>query len=509
MADVALLVNCTDQGMTGKPALDVDLARLAGHAWSRDLIYTPLETPFLAQARMRGCVTVNGLGLLLNQARLGFKAWFGVLPDVTPELLRGHRGDLLNLEAKGSDANVDIRRAARSTAIIHVIDPVRFPYAADTPYRPSGQEIAPAAHLLRVLDVFDVAHALVVGTNSGYGADSRILLDALELGTAASRASPWSRTTSSIGELERLKAAASSASPSICRFTAPTITAPPRLFCEKLVDLGPVSADPGRTAINCWPAAADRDVAGPPGDRSLRPASGRAGLQPAGVPGAARELGRARDASVKLSGYYKFSQQPYPHDDAWPFIAALVEAFTLDRCVWGSDWPFLRAPERLDYGPAACHLGRLFPDRTDQQRLLWRTPARLLGFQPNAEIQANRKTQPGKNDMRTFGGLALRCVARVVGPPRRKRNRRSTSPTSSNCPGRARCPAPTGATAPALRSTRSTRRAAILGRKIDTEHLDTQSNPGISRAQIQKVLDAIPMSCWGRSIPARSRSTWR
>jgi shikimate dehydrogenase len=88
VADVALLVNCTDQGMVGKPALDIDLTRLAPGTLVADLIYTPLETPFLADARMRGCVTVNGLGLLLNQARLAFKAWFGVLPDVTPELLK-------------------------------------------------------------------------------------------------------------------------------------------------------------------------------------------------------------------------------------------------------------------------------------------------------------------------------------------------------------------------------------------------------------------------------------
>src|SRR5437773_1818836 len=88
MTEPALLINCTDQGMIGKPALDVDLARLAPSTLVADLIYTPLETPFLAEARLRGCVTVNGLGLLLNQARLAFKAWFGVLPDVTPELLK-------------------------------------------------------------------------------------------------------------------------------------------------------------------------------------------------------------------------------------------------------------------------------------------------------------------------------------------------------------------------------------------------------------------------------------
>jgi shikimate dehydrogenase len=74
--------------MIGKPALVIDLARLATTTLVADLIYTPLETPFLADARMRGCVTVNGLGTLLNQARLAFKAWFGVLPDVTPELLK-------------------------------------------------------------------------------------------------------------------------------------------------------------------------------------------------------------------------------------------------------------------------------------------------------------------------------------------------------------------------------------------------------------------------------------
>jgi shikimate dehydrogenase len=88
VAGTALLVNCTDRGMIGKPALDVDLARLAPTTLVADLIYTPLETPFLGEARLRGCTTVNGLGLLLNQARLAFKAWFGVLPDVTPELLK-------------------------------------------------------------------------------------------------------------------------------------------------------------------------------------------------------------------------------------------------------------------------------------------------------------------------------------------------------------------------------------------------------------------------------------
>jgi shikimate dehydrogenase len=88
LADIALLANCTNQGMAGKPALDISLEHLAPGAIVGDLIYTPPETPLLAAARVRGNLTVNGLGLLLNQARPAFQAWFGVLPEITPGLLQ-------------------------------------------------------------------------------------------------------------------------------------------------------------------------------------------------------------------------------------------------------------------------------------------------------------------------------------------------------------------------------------------------------------------------------------
>ena len=88
LADVALLANATNQGMTGKPALDIALDRLPRHALVGDLIYTPPLTPLLQQAKARGNLTVNGLGLLLNQARPAFNAWYGVMPSITPELIR-------------------------------------------------------------------------------------------------------------------------------------------------------------------------------------------------------------------------------------------------------------------------------------------------------------------------------------------------------------------------------------------------------------------------------------
>lgn len=86
LAGAALLVNTTNQGMHNEPALDLELNDLPTDALVSDAIYIPLETPLLASARKRGNTTVNGLGMLLNQARPAFHAWFGVMPEITHEL---------------------------------------------------------------------------------------------------------------------------------------------------------------------------------------------------------------------------------------------------------------------------------------------------------------------------------------------------------------------------------------------------------------------------------------
>lgn len=86
LADIALLVNATSLGMHGQPSLDIDLQHLPTTALVNDLVYVPLETPLLAAARARGNPVVDGLGMLLHQARPGFAAWFGVDPVVTDAL---------------------------------------------------------------------------------------------------------------------------------------------------------------------------------------------------------------------------------------------------------------------------------------------------------------------------------------------------------------------------------------------------------------------------------------
>jgi len=81
-----LLVNTTSLGMAGHPPLGLDLDPLPEGAAVADIVYAPLETALLAAARARGLPAVDGLGMLLHQAVPGFEAWFGIRPDVTPEL---------------------------------------------------------------------------------------------------------------------------------------------------------------------------------------------------------------------------------------------------------------------------------------------------------------------------------------------------------------------------------------------------------------------------------------
>jgi shikimate dehydrogenase len=83
-----LVVNTTSLGMQGDGEIALNMARLHPGALVTDIVYVPLETPLLKSARLAGLRTADGLGMLLHQARLGFEKWFGVLPDVTPELRR-------------------------------------------------------------------------------------------------------------------------------------------------------------------------------------------------------------------------------------------------------------------------------------------------------------------------------------------------------------------------------------------------------------------------------------
>ncbi|MEM7271001.1 MAG: shikimate dehydrogenase, partial [Pseudomonadota bacterium] len=81
-----LIINTTSLGMNGQRPLSLDLSHAEDDAVATDIVYTPLITPFLERASARGLATIDGLGMLLHQGRPGFKAWFGVMPEVDEEL---------------------------------------------------------------------------------------------------------------------------------------------------------------------------------------------------------------------------------------------------------------------------------------------------------------------------------------------------------------------------------------------------------------------------------------
>ena len=95
LSDHALVVNTTPLGMVGHGALDLDLSRAPPSLAVAENVYVPLETPLLAAARARGLRTVEGLGMLLHQAVPGFRAWFGVEPQVDEELRQFVAEDLI------------------------------------------------------------------------------------------------------------------------------------------------------------------------------------------------------------------------------------------------------------------------------------------------------------------------------------------------------------------------------------------------------------------------------
>jgi shikimate dehydrogenase len=86
IGDCDLLVNTTSLGMAGSESLDIDLSQGNSTLCVSDIVYVPLETPLLRQAKQSGYRTVDGVAMLLHQARPGFKAWFGIDPIVDDAL---------------------------------------------------------------------------------------------------------------------------------------------------------------------------------------------------------------------------------------------------------------------------------------------------------------------------------------------------------------------------------------------------------------------------------------
>ena len=265
----------------------------------------------------------------------------------------------------------------------HLFDPANFPYLADTPYRPAGQEIASANQMRHVFAAYGVRYALLTQPNSGYGEDNSCMLAGIAESQGRWKGIATVRLDASLEHLASLKAQGIVG----VAFNMPFHGVDHYLNCGALIeklealDMFLQIQFHQDQLLAFLPALANTRV------KLLIDHAGRPVIQD-GLDGAAFQallaLGRSGRGVIKLSGYIKFATQTHPYEDCWPFIRAIVDAFTLERCMWASDWPYLRAHERVDYGPLLTLVATLFPDPAERRQLFWTTPCRVLGFDANA-----------------------------------------------------------------------------------------------------------------------------
>ncbi len=262
----------------------------------------------------------------------------------------------------------------------HVLDPGRHSYRDDVKYRPAGQEIGSATQFNALCEAYRVEHALLVGPNSGYGEDNRCLLDVIARSNGRFKGIAVVPNDASEDDLASLKRQGIVGIAFNATYHGVDYYRNTRPLIERAAKLGLFLQlqGEGEQIASLIKLAENHDVT------ILVDHCGRPILeQGLSQPGFADlcAMGRGGRAVIKLSGVAKYSKAAFPYEDTWPYVRALVDAFGLDRCLWGSDWPFLRAPERLDYGPLLSVVDRLFPDAQQRRKLLWETPKRLFGFQ--------------------------------------------------------------------------------------------------------------------------------
>ena len=261
----------------------------------------------------------------------------------------------------------------------HLLDPARFPYDPQTRYAPAGQEIATLNQMLTVHDAFNVRHALLVQPNSGYGFDNSCVLDALERHPNRFRAIAVVPRDTTLERLAELKAKGVLGVAFNVTFHGMEYYEQADALLEKMAQLD-MFVDiqfEHEQFLALAPILARHNVRVRV-DHCGRPTTSW-GVEHRAFQ-ALLDLGRSGSAFVKLSGYIKFAETPHPSPDVEPFVQALLAAYGPDNCLWSSDWPFLKAPERCDFGPLVQLAGSLFPDPALRRKLFWDNAARLFGF---------------------------------------------------------------------------------------------------------------------------------
>lgn len=263
----------------------------------------------------------------------------------------------------------------------HVFDALRFPLKDTGGHMPGPGECGTPAQFLAVLDAHRMTHGLLINPQAGYATDNRCMQDAIARSGGRFKGVALIGHDISDAELAALKAGGIVGARFNLLFTHATSIRGDagRSLLARIRDLGWFAQiyyrdDAILEALPNLQAAGVRIVVDHCGGFDPQKGLAQAGFK------ALLELGRSGCAAVKLSGAFRLSKTPWPHPDLDPYIAALIEAFTVDNCVWGSDWPFVRFPARIDYGPQQSLLERWVPLEADRRRVLWDAPRQWFGF---------------------------------------------------------------------------------------------------------------------------------
>ncbi len=262
---------------------------------------------------------------------------------------------------------------------MHVFDPARFPYDPRIAYHPSGQEVGTPAQFRYVMATYGVTHSVIVQPNSGYGGDNACLLDTIARGGCKFKGIAIIDFDADEAKLCDLKSRSILGAAFNPTFHGTDYYRESEGLVRRLADhdmfLQIQSEFDQLLMFMPWIEKLPLRVLI---DHCGRPTPEK-GLNQPGFAALLRLADTGR-VSVKLSGFSKFSRTGYPFDDCMPFVRAIVSAFGVEQCMWASDWPFLRALERQDYGPLVALAERLFPDPVARRTLFWDTPCRLFGF---------------------------------------------------------------------------------------------------------------------------------
>lgn len=262
---------------------------------------------------------------------------------------------------------------------LHVIDPERFPFQDGPGYRPLPHERGSREQLTEALDAHGVRHGLLVQPGC-YGCNNTALLDAIAASRGRLKGIAVVDVEATEAELHSLKDRGIAGIRLNLLDYDPSVLSDSRLKSllanAKALDWWVEVHAGGQLLLDALALCREAEV------NTLVEHWGRPAVAAGPEQHHFQELlrfGREGRAVVKLSAPYRVSTLPPPYSDLDPFAEALLAAFSPQRCIWGSDWPFINTARPPDYETVKAAISRWLSG-DDLQQVLWTTPARLFRF---------------------------------------------------------------------------------------------------------------------------------